>query len=64
MTIKRTTAEDMARTVGVEPDAFRSALRRAKCTRKRGTDWEVQIDSDAYSGMRSVLASLLVRKAA
>jgi hypothetical protein len=64
MIAKKTTAEDMARTVGVDPDTFRDALRSAKYPRKRGTDWEVEIDSPAYSGMRTVLASLLRRKAA
>lgn len=64
MTVKHTTAEDMASLVGVDADAFRAALRSAKIRRKRSTDWEVQIDSPAYSEMRSVLASLLPRKAA
>ena len=61
---KQTTAEAMAHTVGVDPNAFRDALRSAKYPRKRGTDWEVKIGSPAYSGMRTVLASLLQRKAA
>lgn len=64
MTAKHTTAEVMAQSVGVEPDLFREALRRSKHPRKRTTDWEVRIDSPAYSGMRTVLASLLPRKAA
>lgn len=64
MTPKNTTAEPMARIVGVDPDAFRSALRAAKHPRKRNTDWEVKIGSPAYSEMRSVLATLLRRKAA
>ncbi|WP_274627335.1 hypothetical protein [Arvimicrobium flavum] len=64
MTIKQTTAADMAEIVGVAPDAFRDALRSVKYPRKRGTDWQVKIDSPEYSGMRTVLASLLRRKAA
>jgi hypothetical protein len=64
MIVKQTTAADMARTIGVEPDAFRNALRSAKFPRKRNTDWEVTINSPAYSGMRTILASLLRRKAA
>lgn len=64
MTPQHTTAEDMARTIGVDPEAFRAALRSAKCHRKRNTDWEVKVDSPAYSRMRTVLASLIMRKAA
>ena len=59
-----TTAEEMAQAVGVEPDLFRTALRRAKHPRKRGTDWEVKIDSPAYSQMRTLLADILWPKAA
>jgi acetyl-CoA carboxylase alpha subunit len=64
MIAKRTTAADMARTVGIDPEAYRKALRAAKLPRKRSTDWEVTIDSPAYSAMRTVLASLIRRKAA
>lgn len=64
MTPKTTTAESMAQMVGVNPDTFREALRGAKFPRKRTTDWEVKIDSPAYSGMRTVLANLIRRKAA
>ena len=64
MIAKRTTAEEMARTVGIDPDRFRDALRNVKYPRKRGTDWEVEIGGEAYSGMRTVLASLLRRRAA
>jgi hypothetical protein len=64
MIVKHTTAEDMARTVGVDPNTFRQALRNVKYPRKRGTDWEVKIDSPAYEGMRTVLAGLIRRKAA
>ena len=53
MIAKHTTAEDMARTVGVDPNTFREALRSAKYPRKRSTDWEVKIDSPAYAGMRT-----------
>jgi hypothetical protein len=64
MMAKTTTAEDMARTVGVDPNTFREALRSVKYPRKRGTDWEVKLDSPEYAGMRSVLASLLLRRKA
>lgn len=64
MIANRTTAEEMARTVGVDPDTFRAALRRVKHSRKRNTDWEVKIGGPSYSGMRTVLASLIQRKAA
>ena len=64
MIAKHTTAEEMARTVGVDPDRFREALRSVKYPRKRSTDWEVKIDSPAYAGMRTVLAGLLMRRAA
>ena len=64
MIAKHTTSEDMARTVGFDPNTFREALRSVKHPRKRGTDWEVKVDSTAYAGMRSVLAGLLRRKAA
>jgi hypothetical protein len=64
MIAKHTTAADMARTVGVDPNAFREALRSAKYpSRKRQTDWEVQIDSEKYAAMRTVLATLLARNA-
>jgi hypothetical protein len=64
MTDKSTNAEIMALTVGVRPDAFREALRNAKFPRKRNTDWEVTVGSRQYSGMRTVLASMLRRVAA
>lgn len=64
MIAKHITAEEMALTIGIDPDAFRKALRNVKYPRKRNTDWEVRIDSPAYSGMRTVLASLIRRKAA
>jgi hypothetical protein len=64
MIAKHTTAAEMALTIGVDPDAFREALRTAKHPRKRGTDWEVKIDSPSYSEMRTVLAGLIMRKAA
>ena len=59
-----TNAEDMARAVGVDPDTYRKALRRVKYPRKRGTDWEVEVDGPEYSGMRTVLAEILWPKAA
>ena len=61
---KHTTAEEMALTVGVDPNTFRDALRGAKFPRKRSTDWQVKIGGPAYSGMRTVLATLIRRKAA
>ncbi len=64
MIVRPTTAADMALSVGVDPEVFRSALRAAKHPRKRGTDWEVKIDSPSYSGMRTVLVGLIQRKAA
>jgi hypothetical protein len=64
MIAKHTTAAEMASTVGVDPDAFREALRNAKHPRKRNTDWKVEIDSPSYSAMRTVLAGLIMRKAA
>ena len=64
MIAKYTSAAEMALTMGVDPDVFRQALRNVKYPRKRNTDWEVKIDSAAYSGMRTVLASLIRRKAA
>ena len=64
MIAKTANAEEMARTVGVDPDTFREALRSVMYPRKRGTDWEVKIGSPAYSGMRTVLATLIRRKAA
>jgi hypothetical protein len=54
----------MALTVGVDPNTFRDALRGAKFPRKRSTDWQVKIGGPAYSGMRTVLATLIRRKAA
>jgi len=64
MITRHTTAEAMARSVGVDPDTFRAALRSVKYPRKRGTDWKAEIDSPAYEGMRTVLVGLLLRKAA
>jgi|EndMetStandDraft_8_1072994.scaffolds.fasta_scaffold4247099_1 hypothetical protein len=64
MITKTANAEAMALTVGVDPNTFRDALRSAKFPRKRSTDWEVKIGSPAYSGMRTVLATLIRRKAA
>jgi hypothetical protein len=61
---KLTNAANMARIVGVDPNAFRNALRNANYPRKRGTDWEVTLGDPAYSGMRTVLVSLLRRRAA
>ena len=64
MTAVQTTAAEMAETIGVDPETFRAALRSAKHPRKRGTDWEVKIDSPSHSGMRTVLVGLIQRKAA
>ena len=64
MIARHTTAEEMAQTVGIDPSAFRAALRNVKHTRKRNTDWQVTIGSQSYSQMRTILASLRQRKAA
>ncbi len=64
MIVKHTTAEEMAQIVGVDPTVFRVALRDVKHPRKRGTDWQVEIDSPSYSVMRTILAGLIQRRAA
>ena len=64
MIVRHTTAAEMARSVGVDPDVFRAALRAVKHPRKRGTDWEVKIDGPSYAGMRTVLVGLILGKAA
>jgi hypothetical protein len=62
---KMTNAADMARAVGVDPKAFRQALRNAKFPwHKRNEDWIVAIDSAEHSSMRTVLVTLLKRKKA
>jgi hypothetical protein len=64
MITKLTTAADMAHAIGIEPDLFRNALRSAGYPRKRNTDWGVAVGSSAHSEMRTILVSLLRRKAA
>jgi hypothetical protein len=60
---KLTTADDMARAVGVDPKAFRQALRDAELpSHDRNDDWEVELDSAEHSAMRTVLVTLLKRK--
>ncbi|MFB9981230.1 hypothetical protein ACFSQQ_19570 [Mesorhizobium kowhaii] len=60
---KLTNAADMAGTVGVDPTAFRQALRNAKFPwHKRNADWIVELDSAEHSSMRTVLVTLLKRK--
>ncbi|RRH94804.1 hypothetical protein EH240_26315 [Mesorhizobium tamadayense] len=62
---KLTNAADMARSIGVDPDAFRQALRSAKFPwHKRDNDWIVELDSPEHSSMRTVLVTLLRRKKA
>lgn len=57
-----TTVGSMAQDVGVDPDAFGIALRKAKFPpRKIKREWEVQIGSDDYSAMRSVLVAMFHR---
>jgi hypothetical protein len=61
---KHTTAADMALAIGVDPNAFREALRSVKLLlQRRKSDWKVQVDSKEYSAMRTVLVTLLRRKA-
>lgn len=58
MSRHHTTIANMALEVGVDPDAFGAALRRAKFPpRKVKHNWEVKIGSDDYSAMRSVLVT-------
>lgn len=60
---KLTGAADMARSVGVDPKAFRQALRDAKFPwHKHNDDWVVELDSSEHSSMRTVLVTLLKRK--
>lgn len=57
-----TTVANMALEVGIDPDRFGAALRKAKFPpRKVKRDWEVKIGSDDYSAMRSVLVTLFRR---
>lgn len=62
---KLTSAADMARAVGVDPKAFRQALRNANFPwHKHNDDWIVELDSAEHSSMRTVLVTLLKRKTA
>jgi hypothetical protein len=62
---KTITVADMAAEVGVDPYAFQEALRSAKFPpRKLRPGWNVEIGSDEYSAMRSVLVTLLRRTGA
>lgn len=57
------TVGNMAEDVGIDPTAFGLALRKAKFPpRKVKCEWEVQIGSDDYSAMRSVLVSMFYRR--
>ena len=62
--IKLTSAADMARSVGVDPKAFRLALRDAQFPwqHQLNGDWNVELDSPEHSSMRTVLVTLLKRK--
>ena len=60
---KLTNAADMARSVGVDPTAFRQALGNAEFPwHKLDDDWNVELDSAEHSSMRTVLVTLLKRK--
>ena len=61
---KLTNAADMARSIGVDPKAFRRALQNAQFPwqHQLNDDWEVEIDSAEHSSMRTVLVTLLKRK--
>ncbi|PBB89893.1 hypothetical protein CK215_25160 [Mesorhizobium sp. WSM3864] len=60
---KPTNAADMARAVGVDPKAFRQALRNKNFPwHKHNDDWVVDLNSDEHSAMRTVLVTLLRRK--
>ncbi|RUU13795.1 hypothetical protein EOD23_03345 [Mesorhizobium sp. USDA-HM6] len=62
---KPTNADDMARSVGVDPKAFRQALQDKKFPWHKGNDdWVVELHSDGHSSMRTVLVTLLRRKKA
>ena len=60
--VKLTTAADMAQSIGVDPNAFRQALRVKKFPwQKHNDDWQVKINGDEHSAMRTVLVTLLKR---
>jgi hypothetical protein len=60
---KPVTAADMARTVGIDPKAFRQALRDAKLPwHQHDEDWTAEPKSAEHLAMRTVLVSLLKRK--
>jgi hypothetical protein len=62
MVPKHTTLANMAREIAVDPNTFRTALRNASFPpRKLKHDREVEIGSEEYSAMRSVLVTLLRR---
>jgi hypothetical protein len=61
---KLTSAADMARSVGVDPKAFRQALRDAQFPwqHQLNDDWNVELDSAEHSSMRTVLVTLLKKR--
>jgi hypothetical protein len=56
---KLTTAGDMARSIGVDANAFRQLLSNAKFRWLKRNDWEVEINGAEFSAMRTVLVTLL-----
>ncbi|MER9657503.1 hypothetical protein NKJ26_29280 [Mesorhizobium sp. M0152] len=61
---KPTNAADMARSVGVDPKAFRQALQNAQFPwqHQLNEHWEVDLDSAEHSSMRTVLVTLLKKR--
>jgi hypothetical protein len=59
---KLTTAGDMAKSIGVDPNAFRQLLSNAKFRWHKRNDWEVEINGAEFSAMRTVLVTLLKPK--
>ncbi|RWB89233.1 MAG: hypothetical protein EOQ52_12725 [Mesorhizobium sp.] len=63
MKAKLTNAADMARSVGIDPKAFRRALRAEQFAwHSKYSTWSVTIDSAEHIAMRAVLAALLSNK--
>ncbi|WP_192177451.1 hypothetical protein [Mesorhizobium amorphae] len=61
---KLTSAAEMARSVGVDPKAFRRALGDAQFPwqHQLNGDWDVELDSPEHSSMRTVLVTLLKKR--
>ncbi|RWK55701.1 MAG: hypothetical protein E5X43_09720 [Mesorhizobium sp.] len=61
---KATTATDMAEAVGIEPKAFRRALRAEHFDwHSRYSAWKVDVKSPQHLAMQKVLVALLTNKA-